>query len=358
MVGFSIKKVNSLTLGEKLKEIRESLGVSLNEIAKATKIRKQYLEKIEEGRYGELPPEVYVKGFLKSYAKYLDIEVRDVLKLYEKERGIEHNIKKHRNKQSGGWKKFSIPSVVVTPKALAAALFFLLISAGFVYFYKEVGKFSQAPRLVVTEPAGDANVESSQINVAGITDGDSKVAINGQAVIVDENGRFNEQISLSQGMNEMEIESTNRFGNKTQKKIRVSANFETQIAQNQEIVMGAQDQKAFDKIYLKVEIVDFPVWVSVETDGNIAQSGTMLAGSFQEFEAQEKISITSGRADKTIIYLNGEKLGSLGTEGTVIRDVIFTKETKIMPEPQNQAPKEILPVEEEKEASKPKKKKD
>jgi len=47
MVGFIRKKVHTHTLGEKLKMIRENANVSLNEISKATKVRKAYLEKLE-----------------------------------------------------------------------------------------------------------------------------------------------------------------------------------------------------------------------------------------------------------------------------------------------------------------------
>lgn len=335
MIGFIRKKVKSQTLGEKLQGIRRDANVSLNEIAKATKVQRKYLEMLEKGHYDELPPEVYVKGFLTNYAKYLSIEVEDVLSLYEKERGIEKNIKKLKVPKESR-KRVQIPSITVTPKVLAIILFVLLVGVGFVYFYREVGKFSAAPRLIIAQPAGNSSIEGSTVDVAGITDKDGKVTINGQPVFVDEKGEFNETISLGQGINELEVRSENRFGNEASKKIRISANYDTQIAQldqDKEKVMGVFDEDMPDKVRLEIKISDAPTWISVEVDGKIVHSGTMLPNSVQLFEAEEKISVTSGKANRTNVVLNGKELGLLGDIAGVIRDVVFTKETTIIPEP-------------------------
>lgn len=332
MSGFVRKKVNSQTLGEKLQEIRKDASVSLNEIAKATKVQKKYLEMLEQGHYEQLPPDVYVKGFLTNYAKYLSIEVDDVISLYDKERGIAKNIKKFKSPKETR-KKFQIPSITLTPKVLTLVLFVVFVGVGFAYFYREVGKFSAAPRLVIAQPTGNSSIEGSSVDVAGITDKDSKVTINGQPVFVDEKGEFNETISLSEGINELEVKSENRFGNEAAKKLRISASYDTQFAQNsddEEKVMGVQDEN--EKVILEVKIIDSPTWISVQVDGESTHKGTMLPNSVQSFEAQEKVTVTSGKANKTIVSLNGIELGSLGETAGVIRDVVFTRETTIMPE--------------------------
>ena len=268
-------------------------------------------------------------------AQVLSIEVDDVISLYEKERGIEKNIKKLKVPKESR-KRVQIPSITVTPKVLAIILFVLLVGVGFVYFCREVGKFSAAPRLIIAQPAGNSSIEGSTVDVAGITDKDSKVTINGQPVFVDEKGEFSETVSLGRGINELEVRSENRFGNEASKKIRISANYDTQIAQldqDEEKVMGVFDEGIPDKVRLEIKISDAPTWISVEMDGKIVHSGTMLPNSVQLFEAEEKISVTSGKADRTNIVLNGKELGLLGDTAGVIRDVVFTKEITIIPEP-------------------------
>ncbi|MDO9351684.1 MAG: helix-turn-helix domain-containing protein, partial [Deltaproteobacteria bacterium] len=71
------------SLGKYLKAERELRNLSLEETAKFTKIRKQFLKAIEEDRYELLPPAIYVKGFLTIYAKYLGLDPHDVVLRYQ-----------------------------------------------------------------------------------------------------------------------------------------------------------------------------------------------------------------------------------------------------------------------------------
>src|SRR4030043_1328004 len=69
--------------GKILKKEREMRNISLEKICSFTKIKEHHLEAIEEGRYELLPHTLYVKGYLKSYAKYLALDEKDILHLYE-----------------------------------------------------------------------------------------------------------------------------------------------------------------------------------------------------------------------------------------------------------------------------------
>ncbi len=69
--------------GKILKKEREMRNISLERICSFTKIKEHHIEAIEEGRYELLPHTLYVKGYLKSYAKYLALDEKDILHLYE-----------------------------------------------------------------------------------------------------------------------------------------------------------------------------------------------------------------------------------------------------------------------------------
>lgn len=70
--------------GELLKQQRESKGITLNEVALATKINIKVLKSIESGELDKLPAKTFLRGFLKSYAQFLKIDVNLVLnKFYE-----------------------------------------------------------------------------------------------------------------------------------------------------------------------------------------------------------------------------------------------------------------------------------
>lgn len=67
-----------MDVGRKLKEARISLGYTLDEIEEQTKIRKKYLQALEEERFGDLPGRVYAKAFLRTYARFLNLDAEEL----------------------------------------------------------------------------------------------------------------------------------------------------------------------------------------------------------------------------------------------------------------------------------------
>lgn len=62
------------TIGERLEEARKRKGISIREAAETTKIRGDYLQKFEANSFDlDLPP-LYIRGFLRAYARYLDLD--------------------------------------------------------------------------------------------------------------------------------------------------------------------------------------------------------------------------------------------------------------------------------------------
>lgn len=66
-----------LELGQKLKKKRESLGLSLEEVSVKTNISLAYLQALECGNVSELP-DVYMKMFLRTYARFLHVGIKPV----------------------------------------------------------------------------------------------------------------------------------------------------------------------------------------------------------------------------------------------------------------------------------------
>lgn len=72
-------------VGHSLKVVRERRSFALADVSARLRIRRPYLEAIEEGRFGELPGAVYVSGFLRQYAEFLGLDPEQVLKTYQAE---------------------------------------------------------------------------------------------------------------------------------------------------------------------------------------------------------------------------------------------------------------------------------
>jgi cytoskeletal protein RodZ len=63
------------TIGERLEDARKKRSVAIEQAAEATKIRAEYLASLEKDAGADIPLQtVYIRGFLKNYAKFLRIE--------------------------------------------------------------------------------------------------------------------------------------------------------------------------------------------------------------------------------------------------------------------------------------------
>jgi cytoskeleton protein RodZ len=72
-----------MTIGERLEEARKRKGVSIREAAEATKIRGDFLLSMENNSFDINLPEIYVRGFLKNYARFLKVDPARILIDYE-----------------------------------------------------------------------------------------------------------------------------------------------------------------------------------------------------------------------------------------------------------------------------------
>ncbi|MBY0355913.1 MAG: helix-turn-helix domain-containing protein [Rickettsiales bacterium] len=58
-------------IGRMLHDTRESMGIALEDVAKQLRVRYKYLQSLEKGEIGEIPGDVYARGYLKMYADFL-----------------------------------------------------------------------------------------------------------------------------------------------------------------------------------------------------------------------------------------------------------------------------------------------
>jgi cytoskeletal protein RodZ len=72
-------------VAEQLRQAREAQKLSLSQAAETTKIRSDYLEALEEGKFDTFPAAVYVRGFVRTYATLLKLDVGQVMAGLEKE---------------------------------------------------------------------------------------------------------------------------------------------------------------------------------------------------------------------------------------------------------------------------------
>jgi len=225
MNGFKIKKVQSLTLGEKMRQARNEKRIVLSEVSRNTKIQLEYLEYLENGDYGKLPADVYVRGFLKSFAEYVGINEDYLIKSFNKEKSIQKNIEGG-EKETVKTQKINLSRFSINPKIISVILISLFFLGLIFYLYRNLNNFVSNPSLVILNPANNSIVEESSVAVQGKTDIGNNLFINNQPVLVDDEGGFNERIVLKEGTNIISVRSVNQFNKEISESISVEAHYE------------------------------------------------------------------------------------------------------------------------------------
>ena len=74
-------------IGRILKENRIRKNLTIHEISMVTKINSRIIKAIEKGNLNELPSKSFLRGFIRSYASYLKIDVNEILRTFQEELG-------------------------------------------------------------------------------------------------------------------------------------------------------------------------------------------------------------------------------------------------------------------------------
>ncbi len=203
-------------ISEILQDKRLEQGLTLEQIVRATKIRKEFLIAIEDGRYHDLPSESYALGFIKNYASYLGIDKNKASALFRREyEGAKSKILPTFSSKDKNVRRINI----LTPRNIIIGLVVFVI---FGYIAYQYNSFFFGPRLEVISPKEGMVVRNNILEVSGKTDPYATVLINNEESYVSLDGTFNKAIYLFEGEREIVIDSKNRYGKNTRKVINVN----------------------------------------------------------------------------------------------------------------------------------------
>lgn len=197
------------TVGQVLKQEREAKFYSLEEVEKATKIRKELLEALEEGHNQKLPPQTFVQGFIKNYGKFLNLDTEKLLAIYRREFSDIKNPPRVLESFSNPVDKKGFR---ITPAKFLGTVILSLVVIFFVYLWFEYRFLVGAPFLEVVNPQDQQTINSDVIIISGRADPEAKVFINNQEIQLDQSGKFSQEIKLSGNVNTIAISAISKDG--------------------------------------------------------------------------------------------------------------------------------------------------
>lgn len=248
-------------LGEILRERRESLNLSIEEVARVTKLKKSIILALENGNYKELQEPVYIRGFLKIYASLLNLDYNILSPILDRELRLAGKLEEEEEKDRKGRKFFYF---LITGIVVVIAIFVFI----FVFYRNPVNPTVKQE----TQPNRIETLE--QIEEA-----------------VKEETKSPEKLTLEKPQPKEE-------------KITVTETSPQVIPKEKEISV-------------EIRGLDYS-WLRVIVDGNKVFEGFLNSGDLYSWKGKEKIVIRTGNAGGISITVNGKSLGILGRKGEVL----------------------------------------
>ena len=275
-----------ISLGIFLKKAREERHIELDEVVEATRIRRHNLEAIENEEWSKLPSQVFIKGFLKSYAEFLGLDKETVIHHYLRSQSFEktttETIKKTRQPFGRPYFSIVIPVLVL---AFIVALIYLN--------KRNISITDKAFQYFGTQSPGE--------KMGGLAE--------------KEDGK--EQEKREKKMLLLENEAMVEEVNKTTLKSKPVD--DTGVIEESTIPMKREEKKLLSPRFILTANVKSRTWIAISIDGMPVKEYLFQPGQSPRWTAEKGFNILVGNAAGIEFFFNGKEVGNLGAQGQVIR---------------------------------------
>ncbi len=274
-------------LGTILGETRQGRGLTLDQVAQATRIRIRYLEALEEGRYDALPTPVHVRGFLRNYAQYLDLDPEPLISRYNASRRMVQDIPLAQQVR---------PELDKAAPPLPETLEDELEAEP--VFFRPAGVSLQAPAWFSTDLAVGAIV----LLVLAVF-----VVWAGRRFVVP-------AITAARATATPVAEVTKQPGSAVLTAVPSPTPTITAVTQEPTI------PPIYSSIQLEVAVLERS-WLHIVVDGETVQEGLARAGELFAWDGEELVKLRTGNAAGVKVTLNGQELDPLGGRGQAVERI-------------------------------------
>lgn len=211
MTVFCYKKITApVRLGDIFKTAREARNLTIKEIAERLQIQSRYLQALEDSAFSKLPKaKVFRLAYVREYAKELGLPTDSAVEKFLAEAGLENTKVAHPRRAIKIWPFASVSIFIRNLVVITGAILFV------VYLGWQVHGVLQPPRLTVYSPLDGYVSNQPSAMVQGETDRETQLTVNGQDIMVNQQGRFETKVDLTTGLNTLTISATKKHGKTT-----------------------------------------------------------------------------------------------------------------------------------------------
>jgi cytoskeleton protein RodZ len=279
--------------GQLLRQAREAKGVSLAQVERATRIRRDYLEALEAHEFSHLPATTYARGIVRNYAAYLGLDPSEMLAGFEtltdtRPSSVEVMPATKPLDMSAHWApNFAIIAFMVV---MSLVVFTWMYSA----YFREADSLATGTVGVATvTPVSGSILAAVATQPTVATQGGGVATVTPTVTVTAEATATTP--AATQTPPPPVVEATEQ--------VVEDASVEESVASTEEVV-GDSDDTATTGAYTFVVWVTDEVWVGVSVNGESVADDVMPAGTELFFEG-DSISVASGNSAYVVVYVDG-----------------------------------------------------
>jgi len=288
-----------MNVGTNLRQRREALGLSLQDIEQSIHVKEHYLAAVENGRVDLLPSTVQGRGMISNYANFLELDTDNLLLQFAE--GLQLQRQEHilsENKRPTG-SRHSVSGIPFWRRLASADLF--LVSALVLFLMGfSIWSLIQVSRDREGQPGFSAPPISEML--------------------------------LSTDMQPMTPSLTpEEMATSSPQEVNDTPEISREIIVN----TSPAGIPNLDTLPLQVYIIaNQRAWMRVTVDGKVSFEGRVLPGNAYPFSGSKKIELLAGNGSALQVYFNQADLGILGNVGQV-SERVFSAEGVLTPTPKS-----------------------
>lgn len=264
------------TFGENLRREREMRGVSLHEIADATKIGVRTLQALEADEFEKLPGGIFTRSFVRTYVKYLGLDEEAIMAEFQLVAPSDAQTDLFKMSQQHP----AHPREGSRGRLIGLLIALVMLAGGYgLYRYTH-----RAPQSLAPPAASARSPEASPPQTGGTS----------QVPLV--------STAASNGESAPGVASAQPAAPSAPETGRSQPPAPAPTAETPLVLQVAATEKA---------------WVAIEADGKPVTQRIMEPNEIQTFRAKVSFDVITGNAEGIILTLNGRTLDPLGHQGEV-----------------------------------------
>lgn len=298
------------SLGNKFQTARETQGLTLEQMVSRTRIQESHLKALEADSFEQLPERVFTKGFVRAYARSLELDEEECLRLFEECSASFYQ----KEKKGEGLRKMLLHKEDAQKERTSRSMVVLLVGGllllgGMVLLQQQspsksiFSRFSQQP--VEPEPRDEVVSQPGRANEVVEDPGSSLVeppvdasrVSNADSVLETDTAEISSDSAVDDGASTLSSSSPD------------PASISSPAARSED-----------GPLVLELRTLEI-TWVVIRSDEGTSEELLLQAGDVVRREARDRFLLTLGNAGGVEVRLNGELQGPFGESGVVARDV-------------------------------------